>query len=63
MLEVSNKGLELLYLLSSTTSNLGIKLNTIYISFIKENTNITNPYGILIGYNCLYLIMENAKKG
>jgi hypothetical protein len=63
MLEVSNKGLELLYLLSSTTSNLGIKLNTIYISFIKENTNITNPYGILIGYNCLYLIMENVKKG
>jgi len=55
--------LELLYPLSSTISNFGIAPSIIYMSFIKENTKVTNPCGILVDYSCLYLIIENIKKG
>jgi hypothetical protein len=60
---MSNKGLELLYPSSSTISNFGIAPSTIYISSIKENAKVINPCGILVGYSCPYLIIENIKKG
>jgi hypothetical protein len=60
---VSNKGLELLYPLSFMISDFGIIPSIIYISSIKENAKVTNPYSILVGYSCLYLMIENVKKG
>jgi formylmethanofuran dehydrogenase subunit A len=63
VLNISNKGLELLYSLSSAISNFKIAPSIIYMSFIKENTKVTDPYSILIGCNCLYPIIENVKKG
>jgi hypothetical protein len=51
MSDISNKGSESSYSLSSTISDFGIALNTIYISSIKENADVTDLYNILIGYN------------
>jgi len=51
MSNMSNKGLKSLYSSSSMISDFGIAFNTIYMSFIKENADITDLYNILINYN------------
>jgi hypothetical protein len=51
MSDVNNEGSESSYLLSSAISDFGIVFNTIYMSSIKENADVTDPYGILISYN------------
>jgi hypothetical protein len=61
--DISSKGSESLYPSSSVISDFGIAPSIIYISSIKENADVTNPCGILVGCSCLYPTIENAKKG